>query len=421
MPDSPTILIRAGAVRDARGLNARPGAIALREGKVIAGGEPSQVRREAGEPDRVIDLPDSLVMPAMVNAHAHLDLTGIGPQPYAGDFIQWIERVMRERPTDDAAITKAVQRGLRQSREAGVGVVGDIAGSIAAIRARFAMGYQMPRGISYLECFGLGRNEPVAADQARRRRMQLIDELDSTFPDDWPFLIGLEAHAPYSAGLALYDEACEQGCGHASTHLAETLAELEFVRDGTGPFAELLRRLGKWDDSIRGTGLSPVQHLAPILEKGDWVIAHCNYVTDDDIATLAAMATVAVTVAYCPVASDYFGHRNHRYRQMIEAGINVCLGTDSILCQPADEKQPLGILPQMRHVYRRDRTDPDLLLAMATVRGRLPFNYWPEGSFERGMRGQFLHVRFDAQDDTDALVQVLLNDEPALPVALDPV
>ena len=74
-------------------------------------------------------------------------------------------------------------------------------------------------------------------------------------------------------------------------------------------------------------------------------------------------------MAYCPIASAYFGHRGHRYRDMLDAGVNVCFGTDSILCQPPDEAEPLGILPQIRFLRRRDGVDSEVLLHMATLAG----------------------------------------------------
>ncbi len=76
-----------------------------------------------------------------------------------------------------------------------------------------------------------------------------------------------------------------------------------------------------------------------------------------------------MSIAYCPIASEYFGHRGHRYRELLARGVNVCLGTDSMLCQPPDEPQPHGILAQMRRLLERDDVAPGLLLAMATVNG----------------------------------------------------
>jgi aminodeoxyfutalosine deaminase len=220
-----------------------------------------------------------------------------------------------------------------------------------------------------------------------------------------------------------------------STHLAETLEEAEFVRDARGPFADMLKRIGKWDDAIQATGLSPIEFFQDDLGMSPWLLAHCNYVSDKDLKILAKAGRGRVSVAYCSVASEYFGHTSHRYRDMLDAGINVCLGTDSILCQPKSERQPLGILPQMRRLFRRDRTDPGTLLAMATVRGARAIQFHEDsttlsvrndlGLLSRvarvigkpeGPRQNVIAIRFDPTDRADALTQVLLNDYPVEPL-----
>jgi len=411
MTDAPLILYRAAAVRDAAGVNARPGVVAARAGRIVAAGDPTEVRRIAGNPDRTIDLPDALLLPRLVNAHAHLDLTDLRPRPYHGDFIGFVEMVMRDRPRDEAAITRAVHHGLRLAREAGTGLLGDIAGSAAAVRARIhAAPDDWITGTSWLECFGLGDSAEATAAQAVLLATQLGGEAQT--PGMQRVAIDLQPHAPYSAGTRLYDAADNRFIGFPSTHLAETPAELQFIRDATGPFAQLLRRLGKWDDSIKPTGLTPVAFLRNQLHSGNWTIAHCNYVTDDDIAILKS---ASVTVAYCPIASEYFQHRNHRYRDMLAAGVNVCLGTDSIVCQPAaaQEPQPMGILPQMRRLYHRDRTDPATLLRMATINGISPALHKRHATLAPGQCGEFLAVQFDPSDSVDPLTQVLAGREVA--------
>jgi cytosine/adenosine deaminase-related metal-dependent hydrolase len=418
MLDSPLILIRAGALRDAAAVNCRPGAIALHGRTILAAGDSAEVRRQLPQPpDTTIDLPDTLILPAMVNAHAHLDLTTLGPQLYEGDFIQWIRGVMRDRPRSDAGITAAVERGLRLSREAGVAAIGDIAGSAAAVRARLRAGMDIAAaGISFLECFGLGAAGSAAVEAAKRQWGALDGEAaqragvncaaDSPrrVPLDWSFhvRVELQPHAPYSAGPALYRLAADLG-STPSTHLAETQAECELVRDATGPFADLLRQLGKWDASIRPRGCSPVQWLINEVGGRGWLLAHCNYVDDNDIALLAS---AGCSVAYCPVASDYFGHQHHRYRDMLAAGVNVCLGTDSILCQTACEAQPLGILAQMRHLHRRDAVSPATLLHMATVAGAKAMQL-PPPTMAAGSVASLAAIQFDPADPTDPLEQIL--------------
>lgn len=368
--------------------HARPGGVLIGAGQVLWAGDP---RLLAGmmrhNLTRVIDLPDRLILPGLVNAHAHLELTAIGPQPYGGDFVGWVKMLRERMPSTASGLARAAARGATQAKAAGVVAVGDIARCDAVAEARREASLA---GISFIEVLGMG---PPWDDEA-------LATIAHAKPAD-----GLQPHAPYSAGPGVFDAACASGLP-VSCHLAETLDEARFIDQGDGPFLELLQALGKWSPDFAshyGHGQSPVQWMEPYLRRVPWLLAHCNYVSDDDLALLAA---TDASVAYCPIASEYFGHHasggDHRYRDMLDAGINVCLGTDSIVCQPAHEAQPLGILPQMRRLYQRDQTDPALLLEMATTHGRRALQL-----DDRLTR--LAAAAFDPDDATDPLQQVLLR------------
>jgi len=419
---------RVAAVCDALGTRARPGVIAVREGRVVAAGSADAVGIDADAV--VVDLPRTLVLPALVNAHAHLDLTTIGPKPYGGDFAGWLRSVIDQAPV--VSHEGAVRRGVSMSRGSGVACVGDIARSCQGVLARWS-GDGLP-GVSYLECVGIGSGQDAAIGRLTGQLSELMADQPSRLTGDrdhglanprHPVALGISPHAPYSAGLDLYGASVRLAESHGyllTTHLAETLEEVAFVRDGQGPLVDLLRHLGKWDASMGPTGLHPVEWLEPVLAMKHWLLVHCNHVQDRHIEILARCQA---SVAYCPVASDYFGHhrpdlgRVHRYRDMLDAGVNVCLGTDSILCQRPDDPHPLGMGSQMRHLYRRDGTDPATILAMATVNGMRAMGRSPlEASLQPGVVANGVGVEIDPEDSTEPLVQALAGDQPMAPLLL---
>jgi len=404
-----TTIYRCGALLDAAGTCARPGDLAVCS-RLIVPIPPSPDPPEP--PPTVVDLPEMLVMPATVNAHAHLDLTAIGPRPYAGDFLDWATWIMAWRQDRPEKAVEGVKLGVKMSQDAGVGWIGDIAGSDEAVKAVVRSGMA---GVSFIECFGLGLRQADAIDNMRRRLTELSESLDGV---ESRCRLGVQPHAPYSAGAALYEAAttaAEQSDLPLSTHMAETPEELQFVHDAAGPLADRLRSWGKWDETIEGSYLHPVDWLRPQLVRRPWVLAHCNYVDDQHIRTLCECGA---SVAYCPVAGDYFGNppQGHRYRQMLAEGVNVCLGTDSVLCQPAEQEQPLGIMAQMRHVYRRDGGGTGLanaLLKMATVNGLKAIGLDPAmATLQPGAPARLAAARFDPRDPAEPLTQVLENDYP---------
>ncbi len=396
------ICYHAAAVTTSDGQTHRPGVL------VAAGGHTLWLGPAAAVPDALaaaaghVHLPDRLILPELVNAHAHLELSAIGPQPYTGDFVSWVAMLREHWPgegdpfakqPDEGWFENAARLGARVSRAGGVMAVGDICRSPRTCAAWRSEGLA---GVGFIELFGLGGpwDDQALAKCAEGRE-------------------GLQPHAPYSAGPRLYDAASRSG-RPVCTHLAETLDEAAFVAGAQGPFRRFLESIGKWDDAFAPAyqrGLTPVGWMKPYLEIAPWLVAHCNYVSEEDIAILAATGT---SVAYCPIASEYFGHplaghRPHAYRDMLAAGVNVCLGTDSIVCQPPDEAQPLSVLPQMRRLYERDGTDPHTLLRMATTHGRRALGL-PEADTT------FCMTPIDPHDDTDPLKQALTGRHPLEPL-----
>lgn len=375
-------LFSGEAAADSTGFEARPGAVLLELGgglpRLLASGRTGEVERHpaaAGATRRA--LPRSVLLPALVNAHCHLDLTAIGPRPYdpAGGFTGWVDMIRAERRADGHDPAGAVREGVRRSLAGGVVAVGDIAGAMRA-EAHEALRESSLMGVSFVEFFGAGARQAgaIAAMEALVER----ERRDRSPADAGPARVrlGLQPHATYSAGLALYRAAgrLQRRFGvPLATHLAETIDELEFIARGTGPMQDLIRRVGAWDDSVLddlGRGKRPVTHLIGPLTASVFLAAHVNAINDEEIEALARTRT---SVVFCPRAWEYFGHGRtlgpHRWRDMLEAGINVALGTDSIINLPPEESGRISPLDDARRLHTRERADPRVLLGMATTNG----------------------------------------------------
>lgn len=410
---NPTILrIDAAAIADAHALHA-PGSLLLELSPpggvcVLAVGPPDHVgRHPAAREGRTCARPNALVIPGLVNAHTHLDLTLLGPRDVAGSFADFVELVRSGRPREDEAIAAGVRAGVDLSRRGGVVAVGDIAGcpptgpTLVPYDTLAASGLA---GVSFIEFFAIGAS--------RERGMEAARSL-AACAQAGLMRAGLQPHAPYSVAGKVYEAVASKGKGPLATHLAETRAEIELVARGTGEFRAFLERLGLWDASCEqefGHGRTPVAHVLGALgaqvglgERG-LLAAHVNAATDDDIALLAASGS---SVAYCPRASAYFRAPEHlgahRYREMLEAGVNVALGTDSII--NLDTPGRISTLDEMRLLYRRDKAPASTLLAMGTTRGAVALGL-DEAMF-----------RFEVGSRPLGVVGVRVEDEPADPLA----
>jgi cytosine/adenosine deaminase-related metal-dependent hydrolase len=385
---------------------------------LLAIGTPNEVSSDpAAAYATVHRLPTSVLLPGLVNAHTHLDLTDIGPQPFDPDrgFAAWADMVRTRRPTSEDAIRSAVRRGIQLSLTGGVVAVGDIAGAPAGQPSLTP--FQTLRdsplwGVSFAEFFGIGRHYPATLGRLPR----LVETLAELNSPNANLRAGIQPHAPNTVDLRVYDLAVRLAAGRGlpiSTHLAESDEERRFVSEGTGPQRSLLEGLGIWDGSVTeviGRGLDPVEHLASVLAITPMLVAHVNDCDDRALGTLARTGT---RVAYCPRASAYFGAERHfgphRYREMLAAGIGVCLGTDSVINLPNADR--ISVLDDMRFLYHRDRTDPHQLVRMATLNGAAALGLDRSGfTFEPGVRlAGLIAVDIGAGVSDDPLASVLLS------------
>jgi aminodeoxyfutalosine deaminase len=403
------ILIHAAAITDGNGVYASPGAVLVEAGhalRIVAVGRPEEIGQV--EAAHLVSRPEAVVVPALVNVHAHLDLTHIGPADFDGDFTRWVDGVRAGRARSPAEIAASVREGVRLSRAGGTAIIGDIAGVRSTVPT-LTLREEGLGGVSFLEVFGVGQTQQ-AAIEVMAAAVESVPALDRGVK------FGLQPHAPYSCGPEVYRAAARLAASRTmklplATHLAETPEELEFVANAGGPLAEMLRRLGVWDDSVTGFGVHSIEHVVALWRAGKarlpFIAAHLNYIDDQHLEMLAS---VGGDVAYCPRASAYFGHASHRYRDMLAAGINVALGTDSILCLNTPDR--ISVLDDMRLLHQRDGTDALTLLRMATVNGARALGVRESlATLSPGESAGLLAIKIDAKDGRDLLTQVLRNNE----------
>lgn len=397
----------AGAIADATGFFAAPGSVLVELAAddrdpettlpiLLASGDTGEVHRHpASSEARVVTLQQHTILPGLVNAHTHLDLTHIGPQPHtpADGFVPWVNMIRQGRLHEPEQIAASVRRGIALSMAGGTVAVGDIAGAprgTPSLEPWKTLRESPLLGTSYLEFFSRGKFRDQGLLAGLDTLQHGLETAGNTHPArSVPYIqLGLQPHAPNTVALASFERATRAAMDRSvplCTHLAETPEEARFISQGDGPQKDMLVELGVWDDSASddiGRGLHPVEHLAGVLAQARYLVAHVNHASDRTIDILSRTQT---RVAYCPRASSYFHAEAHfgphRYREMLDAGICVALGTDSVVNLPAEagsvQTGGMSILDEMRWLYRRDGTDPLTLLRMATLNGALALGLEP--------------------------------------------
>jgi cytosine/adenosine deaminase-related metal-dependent hydrolase len=324
----------------------------------------------------MIDYGDAVICPAFVNAHTHLELSHLfGKVPPSPDLVDWLCRlvtVSKDAPSTPESVARTVNAAIRHSVSCGVTCFGDVTRIPALTRG--------PLAESGLHIVSFG--EVIATGTRRDRLDERLDAAASTEHESPRLRIGISPHAPYSVepdGLAACARKARQMNAPLCIHLAESRDEDAFTRHGAGPFAELGRQLGIWDEGVPISGCSPVElaFRTGVLTRRT-VIAHGNYLTESDIELIAESGA---SVAYCPRTHAAFEHKPHPFRRLLASGVNVCIGTDSLASNPS-----LSVLDELRFMSKRDPDFPrEALLAMGTLHGAEAIGFADElGSISPG-------------------------------------
>jgi len=364
------------------------------DGALIVGcGLYRQIRERFGPADEV-NLPDCIVLPGLVNAHTHLELSHLkGKIPYDGDFVDWVFRLTKARGDSHDSLVKILIDACRESLQSGVTTVGDICYEHRAWRHL----KQLPiRKTCFAEVFGM----TVDCDTAEQYLQQCIGDTQT----DGLLRLGLSPHAPYSARPGIYETAARLADKYdlaLTTHLAETPGELEFLMEGGGPWLEYLRKIGRWDGSFKCPHQSPVEYFLGLDLAGVRVLlGHVNYISDEE---LSALARTKHSVVFCPRSHGFFGHERHPFERIIEMGVNVCLGTDSLA-----SNETLSILDEMRFLHRQSPGVPvGTLLKMGTINGAIALGWQDKiGSVAPGKEADLIAIPLSGTQ-SDPLMDIL--------------
>jgi cytosine/adenosine deaminase-related metal-dependent hydrolase len=332
---------------------------------VISGGRIRGVGRwrdlAATPAENTFDLGESVLLPGLVNAHCHLDYTGLAGQiAPPKSFADWIKALVALKAGwDYSDFAQSWLHGAKMLLRSGVTTVADIE-AVPVLLPEVSESTPL-RVISFLEMISF-----KSSHSAREMVQTAVAKLKS-LPRE-KFRGGLSPHAPYTTGpelLQLASSTARQKKLRLTMHVAESAEEFDMFCHRRGRLFDWLKSQRDMSDC----GLSsPVRHLDRHGMLADNLLAvHVNYLADDDANLLSKRG---VSVAHCPRSHAYFRHQRFPLEELTSRGVNVCLGTDSLVSMAKIRRRQLelNMFSEMQSLAANaPALAPERILRMATI------------------------------------------------------
>ncbi|MFW6414900.1 MAG: amidohydrolase family protein [Thermodesulfobacteriota bacterium] len=347
------------------------GLLVIQNGKVKETGNYKQLSKNY--PGEIHDLGPYVVVPGLINAHTHLELSHLqGQTVLQKGFETWVKSLL-QLPMQDID-TETLQKTVNSLEQNGTAGMGDISGhsprtvlqSLQESRAFYRV---------FLEFLGF---KPPKTDN--------IDWPTHVSPNKTPEL-SVAGHALYSTHpntLQLLKNWTTQNHRPFSMHLAENPGEIELFTTGRGEFADFLKK-SLLPESFVPPFTTPIRYADQLgLLDHNTLAVHCVHANSSDIQVLAETNT---SVCLCPRSNYNINLESPPWEEMLEAGISLCLGTDS-LCSNFDLNLWKEVEQLLQTASREIHLQEIMKLLTINPARALGLDYYL-GSLEPGKKGCF--------------------------------
>ena len=340
--------------------------------------------------DEEIDMYDRLLMPGLVNGHAHTAmnlLKGVGSDL---PLQEWLETVwpIEDRMRDED-FTSGMEMAILEMLAGGTTSFSDM--YFRPMVTQKCVGESGIKADLTRVVMGGSPETDYVTYENRLESLSFHKEFDGAYDDrlhvDWC------VHAEYTISDNIAekwaDEIQKLG-GRFHTHLSETRREHDACVQKRGKTA------AKWFSDL---GFFNLPSYA----------AHCVWVTDDDLGILKEKG---VTIVHNPTSNMKLGSGFAPVQKAVDMGINVALGTDgSSSNNNVNMFEEMHLASVIHNGYTLDTTimKPETVIRMATLGGALAQGRPDTGSIEVGKRADIIAINLDAPHmvpdyDTLALV-----------------
>ncbi|MGO2140375.1 MAG: amidohydrolase family protein [Leucobacter sp.] len=324
----------------------------------------------APRPESVVthDLAGHALMPGLTNGHTHSAMTlqrGVSDDE---SFMQWLATVqgIEQRLTHDDLVA-GLELALLEMIETGTVAFADMYYWDEALIERVRSAGM--RVFAALACSATDHVAyPTVSPMTGAEVLDEVERLAARYREDPLVRVGFGPHAPYTCTPEFLREVRSRALAGdipIHTHVSESAAEVAQIREQYGK--------------------TPGEHLASLdFFDADVHAAHCVHLTASEISTFAETAT---SISHNPVSNLKLGNGIAPFPEMIGAGLELAIGTDSVA-----SNNSLDLFEELKHatiLHRGARQDAAAVLGpqvldIATRGGAAAIGFPESGALAAG-------------------------------------
>jgi cytosine/adenosine deaminase-related metal-dependent hydrolase len=371
------------------------GAVEIKNKKIVNVGKFKEISKEAVLA-KIIDFGEMIILPALVNAHTHLELSALRSKisPPSGDFISWVKNVIKLRENLSLVeIKESAKAVLYHFWKEGIGIIGDVGNTALTLdllcNSAF-YGYFFHEVISFKGGYNLKEIQVKSASSN--------------------FKITYSAHAPYSVSPLLLQAIKSYNKKRKKLfciHCAESIEEIKFLEKGEGPLLEFLKERGQWNENFVPPGVSPIKYLNSLtLLDEDTLLIHVIHIDEEDLKILK---NTKPKICICLRSNLFIGVGIPKLKDLLSAGLDVCIGTDSLA-----SNDQISIWEEIKTIYTYyPDISPEEILKIATFTGAKVLGYDKMGAILAGYNPNILviEIKDPLKEKSEEAVRSLINAE----------
>ena len=364
----------------------RDGFVKVEFGKIVDVGQ----GRGGSSSEQMIDHGPGVLMPCLVNAHTHLELSALKNLTNTNSgFIAWVQSLIEKKnQCSEKNLLAGFFAGIKDMVDSGSIVVGDIAG-LELSRQPFLE--SNVSGVRFREYLGADFNLSFDCEKIKS---------DKT--------ISLAGHAPHTTSsdlLVKLKSVTTRYCLPFSLHLAESIDEVEFLTSGKGAWADFLDQRKIDTSAIKLTGAGPVKYADQLGLLDDKTLAvHLVFAKKQDFQILSEKK---VNVCLCPRSNMLLHKQLPDVPLMLKSGLKLCLGTDSLASNDS-----LSLFDEMKFLSQSfSGISAKDVIAMATINGAAALGFKDQfGRLTPGRMAKMIYLPVNADSENSIRESVVAGD-----------